>query len=172
MIKTVANLLKAFADQERVKLDKQDLAHGPTIGAMYEGLTKEILDKSLPSELELQVVSGFASFKEQLSGEIDCMLVCGDGEQIPYTNKYKWHIKDVIAVFEVKKTLTAENLADSYDHLRGISQLYSQYIESEEVKSFWVDISWPRRVFAQITGVAAPEHIKELPFDLEMGEFV
>ena len=41
MIKTAADLLKAFTDAERAKLDGEELTHGPTIGAMYEGLTKE-----------------------------------------------------------------------------------------------------------------------------------
>lgn len=170
MIKTVADLLKAFADAERTKLDTEELTHGPTIGAMYEGLTKEIVDRSIPAELGLRVLSGFASFDGQLSGELDCMLVRGEGEQIPYTEKYKWHIKDVIAVFEVKKTLSAADLADSYNHLREVSNLYSKYMESDDAKGDSFNIRWPRKAFSQITGVVAPEHskVEELPFDLEM----
>lgn len=170
MIKTVADLLKAFSDEERAKLDAEELTHGPTIGAMYEGLTKEIVDRSLPENLGLRVVPGFAYFNGVLSGELDCMLVRGEGEQIPYTSKYKWHIKDVIAVFEVKKTLSPEDLADSYNHLRDVSRLYSTYVESDEANEVNINISWPRRIFSQITGVAAPElsKIEELPFDLEM----
>lgn len=170
MIKTVAELLKAFSDAERAKLDAEELTHGPTIGSMYEGLTKEIVDRSIPEEFGLRVLPGFACFDGQLSGELDCMLVRGEGERIPYTGKYKWHIKDVIAVFEVKKTLSADDLADSYNHLRDVSQLYSKYIESEEAKGVRINLSWPQRVFGQVTGVAAPEHgkAKDLPFDLEM----
>lgn len=170
MIKTVAELLKAFSDAERAKLDAEELTHGPTIGSMYEGLTKEIVDRSIPAELGLRVLPGFACFDGQLSGELDCMLVRGEGEQIPYTGKYKWHIKDVIAVFEVKKTLTAEDLADSYNHLRDVSILYSKYMESDDAKGVGFNIRWPRKAFSQITGVAAPEHskVEELPFDLEM----
>lgn len=170
MIRTVADLLKALVDREREVLDAYELTHGPTIGAMYEGLTRSILDTSIPPTLGLQVVSGFACFGEQLSGELDCMVVRGTGEQIPYTEKYKWHISDVIAVFEVKKTLSAEELADSYDHLRAISTLYSKYVESDEATGVKVDLTLPRRVFSQMTGQMPPEHKKteSLPFDLEM----
>lgn len=45
MIRSVAELLKPFVDEERKKLDAYALTHGPTIGAMYEGLTKELLQK-------------------------------------------------------------------------------------------------------------------------------
>lgn len=170
MIKTVADLLKAFSDEERKKLDAVELVHGPTIGAMYEGLTKELLNRSLPENLGLRVVSGFAHFNGVLSGELDCMLVRGEGEEIPYTGKFKWHVKDLIAVFEVKKTLSAEDLADSYNHLRDVSKLYSTYIESKEAEDVSISIRWVNRIFSQMTGAVAPppERIAELPFDLEM----
>lgn len=170
MIRTVAELLKAFVDEERAKLDAEDLTHGPTIGAMYEGLTKETVEKCLPEGLDLRVLPGFAYFGDKISGELDCMLVRGEGQQIPYTGKYRWHIKDVIAVFEVKKTLSADELSDSFNHLREVSELYSTYIQSGETKDISFNINWPRRVFSQITGVIAPEHgsVEQLSFDLEM----
>lgn len=180
MIRTVAELLKGLADRERKVLDAYELAHGPTIGSMYEGLTRSILDTTIPPALGLHVVSGFAFFGNQMSGELDCMLVRGTGEQVPYTEKFKWHISDVIAVLEVKKTLSADELADSYDHLRAISTLYSKYVESDEATGVKTDLTLPRRVFSQMTGRVPPEHkdIESLPFDLEMiyhtlvGEFL
>ncbi|MET3477009.1 DUF6602 domain-containing protein [Variovorax atrisoli] len=170
MIKTAADLLKKFVDQERRVLDDYELVHGPTIGTMYEGLTQEVLQRSIPSQLGLQVVSGFAFHDNQLSGEIDCMVVRGNGEKVPYTNKYKWHISNVIAVFEVKKTLTAEEISDSYDHLRAISKIYANYVDSSDSKELKIDLSWPRRTFAQMTGQIPPPHKNtgSLPFDLEM----
>ena len=48
MIHTVADLLFSVAQRERDALDRLDIKHGPTIGDMYEGLTKNLLDKSLP----------------------------------------------------------------------------------------------------------------------------
>jgi hypothetical protein len=147
MIHSVAELLKEFVDRERKVLDSYTLTHGPTIGSMYEGLTREVLEQSIPKEIGLQVVSGFAFFGPHLSGEIDCMVVRGSGEPIPYTNKYKWHTADVVAVLEIKKTLSAEEIADSYEHLRGVSTMYSQYIESDEAIGVKVDLSWSRRIF-------------------------
>ncbi len=170
MIKTVADLLKAFADEEREKLDQEKIAHGPTIGDMYEGLTREILSRTIPEELGLRVVRGFAYFGEQVSGEIDCMLVRGQGERISFTDKYRWPIKDVLAVFEVKKRLGEEDLACSYFHLRKVLDLYSSYVESDEAQGIKFNIRGPQRIFAQITGIAAPAHnqVGRLPFDLEM----
>ena len=170
MIRNVADLLRKFVDQERKMLDEVELTHGPTIGAMYEGLTKSLLEKSIPPDLGLKVVSGFAFFDKELSGEIDCMVVHGDGEKIPYTDKYKWHIENVIAVFEVKKTLSAAEISDSYDHLRKISKLYSTYVESNDAANKKFNLSLPRRIFAQMTGVVPPPHeqIDSLPFDQEI----
>ena len=33
---------------------------------------------------------------------------------------YQWHVKDVIAVFEVKKNLFGGDLSDAYLHLRDV----------------------------------------------------
>lgn len=97
---------------------------------MYEGLTSNILEKTIPINLNLQVVNGVI-YNElgQMSGEIDCMLVKGNGEQIPYTHSYKWHIKNVVAVFEVK-TLYKNDLTDSFEHLRGVLDNYLSNINS------------------------------------------
>ncbi len=170
MIRNVAELLKPFIDEERKKLDAYDLAHGPTIGSMYEGLTKELLEIALPEAMGLQVVSGFIHHGETMTGEIDCMLVSGAGEQIPYTNKFKWPIQDVIAVLEVKKTISADELSDSYDHLREVSTMYGNYVQSLRGKGGEVSIDWVYRVFSQMTGKRVSDYseVEKLPFDLEM----
>lgn len=55
------------------------LKHTVTIGKMYEGLTKEILNESIPKEYNLQVISGFIKLQNgELSSQIDCMLVFGN----------------------------------------------------------------------------------------------
>ncbi|MDB5226388.1 MAG: hypothetical protein JWN78_581 [Bacteroidota bacterium] len=48
------------------------------------------------------------------------MLVIGDGEQILFTNQFKYHIKDVIAVFQVKKNLFANDLDDAHKNLKSV----------------------------------------------------
>lgn len=83
MIRTVAELLDAFLEKEIARLDALDISHPPTIGAVYEGLTRTVLDLCLPEQAELSVVSGFARGRDGvLSGELDALLVTGAGEDI------------------------------------------------------------------------------------------
>lgn len=170
MIKNVASLLKALIEEETRRLDEFDIKHCPTIGKMYEGLTADILNKAIPSEINLKLISGFIQDGlGNMTGEIDCMLVEGDGEKIPYTETYKWHIKDVIAVFEIKKHLYSQELKDSFSHLRDVLDTYGSYVDSGEgSKTF--DISSSLRAFAETTGKIAPSRaeIEKLPFELQM----
>lgn len=170
MIENVASLLKAFIDQERKKLDKYSLSHGPTIGKMYEGLTSNILDRAIPESLGLHIKCGVIhDGAGNMTGEIDCMLVKGEGEEIPFTDSYKWHIKNVIAVFEVKKSLYSNDLCDAFEHLREVLENYSRYVEPGQGEETF-DISSARRVFAETTGIIPPKHkaIDKLPIEKEM----
>lgn len=170
MLRNVAQLLDGLLNEERKKLDKFDLKHGPTIGKMYEGLTADVLNRAIPKELGMQIVSGIIfDDSGQMTGEIDCMLVKGEGEIIPYTSSFKWHIKDVIAVFEVKKTLYSTDLADAFVHLKDILDSYSRYIQSNAVNGS-TNIASTRRAFAEITKKIAPPYseLHNLPFSEEM----
>ena len=52
--------------------------HAPTIGAMYEGLTRDILDRAIPASLDLRIVDGFIEGADgSLSPQMDAMLVTG-----------------------------------------------------------------------------------------------
>jgi hypothetical protein len=51
MITSVANLLRDLMVKKAVKLDEETITHPPTIGAMYEGLTRDILDRTIPASL-------------------------------------------------------------------------------------------------------------------------
>jgi hypothetical protein len=106
MIRTVAELLRALQEAEIQQIEKAGIRHAPTIGEMYEGLTSSILDKAIPSEAGLRVVSGFVLNGSAIqSGQIDCILVFGEGTPLPYSKHSKWHVRDVVAVLEVKKRL-------------------------------------------------------------------
>ncbi|MDX9756588.1 MAG: hypothetical protein RBT52_03680 [Sulfurimonas sp.] len=167
MIENVASLLQGIMIEETKKLDMYNLKHAPTIGKMYEGLTSDILEKSIPLNLNLQFVHGVIhNGLGQMTGEIDCMLVQGEGEPIPYTSSYKWHIKDVIAVIEVKKTLYQNDLVDSFGHLRDVLKNHTSYIESTSNEGTF-DVSSSLRAFAETTGVIAPSYndIKTLPIE-------
>ena len=170
MIRTVSDILQKFAEAEDRQLREYELSHGPTIGQMYEGLASKIVNQSIPAELGLEVVSGFITDGQGNNGpQTDCMLVRGKGEVIPYTTSYKYHVKDVIAVLEVKKSLYSADLADSCRKLRVVLEQQQQFVKVEMTgQSF--DISAARTAFARITGRVAPDpdRVHQLPFDLQM----
>lgn len=124
MISTLAELLEVFTRKEVEMLDKYKINHAPTIGSMYEGLTREVLSRSIPEGLDLRVTSGFIVNDDGLkSNQIDCMLVVGDGETIPFTDTFIYHIRKVIAVIEVKKNLYTNELDSAYQNLVSVTAL-------------------------------------------------
>jgi hypothetical protein len=170
MIRTVSDILKGLIEEERKKLDQFDLKHGPTIGDMYEGLAANVLNKGIPPHLDLRIESGVIyDDTNTMTGEIDCMLVRGKGIEIPYTSSHKWHVKDVLAVFEVKKTLYAAELKDSFYHLKEVLNSYSRYLEQSE-SDVTFDISSVLDSFSAITSIIPPKRkqIEKLGFSLEM----
>ncbi len=160
MIKSIAELLQGFMNEETAKLNEYELKHGPTIGDMYEGLSAELLNRAIPSQLNLQIVDGFITDGDKfLSGQMDCMLVRGEGEKIPYTKSYKWHVKDVLVVFEVKKNLYSKDLINSFYKLRQVSESYSKYLfEGEHKDNNVIDLSPSYKTFSQLTGITAPHY--------------
>jgi hypothetical protein len=157
MIRTVADFLLQLKEKEAARLAQQAITHAPTIGDMYEGLSMDLLQRAVPADLELQLVTGFIhDGSGGMSGQVDCMLVRGAGEPIPYTTGYLWHIADVLAVFEIKKTLYGSELADAFDHLGQIRQLESNHYrtllgddENTLDPRTWVSVC---RALAQVTG--------------------
>ena len=72
MIRTAADLLEAIQEQEVAILDRNEIKHAPTIGRMYEGLTRSMLDRVIFAGLDLRVVEGFIrSPSGKLSAQID-----------------------------------------------------------------------------------------------------
>jgi hypothetical protein len=92
---------------------------------MYEGLTRRLLGLAIPEGLGLQFVAGFVADRlGSISKQIDCMLVRGNGERIPNTDSYMWPVDDVIAVFEVKKTLKGKELAKAHATLKSVLERF------------------------------------------------
>lgn len=60
MITAFAQMLRELQEREATVLDGQDITHAPTIGDMYEGLTRDILDRAIPESAGVQIVDGFA----------------------------------------------------------------------------------------------------------------
>ncbi|HZT96875.1 MAG TPA: DUF6602 domain-containing protein [Chloroflexota bacterium] len=159
MIRSVADFLDQLKDAEVRRLDAVDVRHGPTIGDMYEGLSADLLRRAIPEQLELQIVAGFVTDGlGNQSQQVDCMLVRGSGDRIPYTESYVWPVKDVLAVFEVKKSLYRDDLIDAYEKLRRIKELHHGYWSSQAGKPGVVDIGPALRAFAETTRRIAPPY--------------
>lgn len=171
MIDTYGELLREFMRAEQRKLDDYDLKHGPTIGAMYEGLSRRIVEAALPKGPSLRVVTGFVT--EGLgciSRQIDCMLVQGQGDPIPHTGGFKWHVRDVIAVLEIKKTLYARDIVDAIPVFQSVRDCNSSYLQSIKDSDEAVDIESAEYAFAQATKIASPgyDNLDNLSFSLQM----
>lgn len=126
MINTLSDLLKAFVEAEKTALNKYNIKHRPTIGEMYEGLTMELVNRSIFSGLNLVVST--QSFIEGCDTEFDVILAEGDGEIVPYTTSKKYQPSQVIAVFQVKKNLTSQELRNSYDNLKQVARVFHDNI--------------------------------------------
>lgn len=117
MIKTLGDLLDNLVRVGREKLAEFSIVKHPgLIGDMYEGLAREVTQKALSPASDLRVVKGMIiNSQDQLSRQIDCMIVHGEGKLIPNTDHWIYNVKDVIAVVEVKKSLHSKDLADGVD---------------------------------------------------------
>lgn len=163
MIRTIADLLLQLKERESLKLESAGIRHAPTIGDMYEGLSRHLLGLALPGAPDLQLSSGFiVDDSSGISGQIDCMIVRGQGTRIPYTDDFKWHVKDVIAVIEIKKSLYGRDLADAFDHLHEVHALEFGYLQSRWQKGDTADISPAVKAFAELTGRAGPRNNEEI----------
>lgn len=122
MIRTVEDLIKNLIEVGRTLIDNTGIEHRPSIGDMYEGLTKSILEKAVFEGLNLNIVvsSFIQNRKGELSYEMDAMLIEGQAKQLPFTEKYIVTEDQVIAVFQVKKTLNKSLLSDAYFNLKNV----------------------------------------------------
>ncbi|WP_438040209.1 DUF6602 domain-containing protein [Sorangium sp. So ce128] len=124
----MADLLSEVLRHQSARLDKQNVKHASTIGEMYEGLTGDELSRLLPAGVGLSVASGFVQDCNGggQSGQIDCMVVVGEGETLPYSRGKKiYPVEQVIAVIEVKKHIKTAEIASAHDLLAGVVTLRS-----------------------------------------------
>lgn len=128
MIETISDFLESFKRHalNKIKERESDIKHRPTIGNIFEGLTSSLLQKSIFKGLNLKIVEQSFIYNDsgKISPEMDCLLVVGEGIKISFTNQYKYHIKDVIAVIQVKKKLYANSIDDSYHNLNSVINIY------------------------------------------------
>lgn len=158
MIRTVADLLSEILAVELPKLDASPVAHAPTIGEMYEGLSGRLLEQALPQGIGLKVVTGFVrGHDDTLSGQIDRMLVLGDaGERVPETDRYIWPVQDVVAVFEVKKSLTKSALKEALAQVHQVRVIDSAFRNTPGGQLTYAEEAPARKAFAEMTGRFVP----------------
>ena len=134
MVRDIAKLLEEFFKYEKERVESFDMPHMPTLGEAYEEITIQGLNKKyiLPDMCDLKVVKGFIRIgKKQLPQQIDCMLVHGDGVQYGLTDKYIYDVSNVLAIFEVKKNLTKEQMVDALAHLSEIKAEFYEYLDDK-----------------------------------------
>lgn len=131
-ILTIANLLQEFVTTEVPMLNEQDIKHPTSIGTMYEGLTEAILNKTIFEGLNLKVIKN--SFILGCDTEFDVMLVEGEGEQLPYSDRYKYKPEQVIAIIQVKKNLYGDDLENGYNNLRFLID----YFEDRKLEQYMI----------------------------------
>jgi hypothetical protein len=119
----VADFLEALRAKELEAIAKlDDVKHPGMIGDMYEGLTRHLLERAIFSGIDLRVVEGkIRDADGGLSDQLDCMIVVGDGVNLPHTTHFIYPTDQVLAVVEVKKTLYGAQLGDAYENLLTIA---------------------------------------------------
>ena len=125
MITTVADFIEELKKRgmELIK-DNEYVDHPTLIGDMYEGLTSHLLNSAVFAGLDLKIVNGkIRNAKNELTSQIDCMIVEGDGEEIPFTNSHVYHFSQVIAVIEVKKNLFSGEIDSSFSNLKTVQDV-------------------------------------------------
>ncbi|NWD71176.1 hypothetical protein HX870_26615 [Pseudomonas gingeri] len=131
-LKMLADAFKAIMDREKAILNDSEVKHGPTIGDMYEGLTRSLLEGLGLAELGLKVVSGFMRAGSTRSGQLDCMVVMGEGEKLPYLERYVYPARQVLAVLEIKKNLYTDQFENAYGQLADVFRIATLDLELQE----------------------------------------
>ncbi|MFI5137603.1 MAG: DUF6602 domain-containing protein [Sphingobacteriales bacterium] len=125
-INTIAELLANFipqgVSQVEQAIEEEYISHPVTIGTMYEGLTKEVLQRSVFAGLNLKTLTN--CHIEGSKKEFDVLLIEGDAKQLPFSDRYVVKPEQVIAVIQVKKNLYSSDLADSYENMKMLIDRY------------------------------------------------
>lgn len=151
MINSIYDLLVKLKENGLSEIEPfADIPHNPTIGDMFEGLTKDILEKSIFQGLDLKVTSGMIqSPSGAFSRQIDCMLVVGEGKNIAHTDEYVYDILQVVAVIEVKKNLFSNDLKSAATNLSSVTDI--------TVPPKYIETALLRQAFEKITGKLYPQ---------------
>ena len=118
-LKTLADVLHQLIETRRDEFRAFDYVKHPTIiGDAYEGLTRNLLGRSIPNGMNISVRKGLIrNGNGDLSNQVDCMIVDGEGTQIPETDHWVYPTQQVIMYVEVKKRLYKEDLQDGIEKM-------------------------------------------------------
>ncbi len=121
-INTVLDLLLAIREKGLHSFkDIEPIGNNLSIDSMYNGVPKELREKSVFKSIDIQVVSGkITNSKNRVSKHFDCMIVEGEGKKIPLTNGAIYDINNVIAVIEFTKELCSNEIENSFTKLKSV----------------------------------------------------
>ena len=158
MIRTVADFLEKLKSVglEQINEKASNIVHRPTIGNIYEGLSKELLEKAIFQELDISIVKNcfIQSASRGMSHEMDVMIVTGEGQNIPYTDQYVYAPEQIIAVVQVKKKLFRDDIQSSFKNLKNACAVN----EPRETDNYVVDLL--RDSYKSILGRDLPDSNK------------
>lgn len=158
MIRTVADLITELVAAERKLLNAEKITHRPTIGGMWENLSRDILDRTLPCE-GLFVGSGFVEDPNgKQSLELDCVLATGPGRAIHRSEKRIFAPNEVVAVAQIKKVLYQKDISEGFDNLWSLLPL--EFAPPKNTRHT------VRRAFESITRTPLPDDVNLLPAPL------
>lgn len=139
MIKTVADFLYRFQQEQEKVAKAQGLLQRTAIGEMYEQITANLLKKAIFEGLDINIVS--QSFIKDATGkrsdELDVIIIQGQGQPIELTkDRYDVTFDQVIAVIQVKKTLNNQQLEEGYFNLYSVYEIAPDGIEEYQLHMF------------------------------------
>jgi len=119
MINELSKLANSIKEREIKQLETylNQILHPVTRGDMFEGLTKTIIENIIGQVPEIHVCEGFVKNyrNEMISPQMDIIIYINGCEEIPHTSSKIVSIDNVLAIIEVKKTLSKIELHDFYE---------------------------------------------------------
>ncbi|MFD2872006.1 DUF6602 domain-containing protein [Mucilaginibacter ximonensis] len=138
MINTVADFLYQLQQEQEKVAEAQGITHRVTIGEMYERIAGNLLEKAIFTGYNINVISrSFIKDKDgKRSKELDLMIIEGEGEPIPLTDRFDVKFEQVIAVIQIKKTLNLQQLEDGYMNLYSVYEIAPEGVQQYQADMF------------------------------------
>ncbi len=128
MIRSIADLVGRLATAGSTTIDATYTKRSDYIGDMYEGLAGELLRLQFPDDIGLSLVEGqLIGENGKLSDQKDWVLVKGEVERLPFSDHYNIPLWQAVAVFEIKKRFTPGNIAEYFEKLCRLNDLYDKF---------------------------------------------